>query len=348
MKRRSFLSSVAGSAFILATPAIVRAQSKRFEGVTLNLNSYGGDYDRLLVENVAKPLEQRTGLKVTYQSGTGISAVAKALASKDDPPFDILLADSPSLPDLIHAGIVDGVAAGEVPNMSKLLPGVREFGDIGVPFLTNAIILTYNSKLLKRPIASYADLSRSDLEGRVSFLSPGNVGGILTLLGLAEANGGSIDNMDPAFAELTKMRRNITAVPDTSVSLLQLFEQEEAWAGAFYDGRIYSMRASGKPMVAVVPKEGIYALYNYMCPIKNSKKRAAILAYIDQALSDEALRPMVEFFRYAPCTDVKISDAVAKDIVPYGENRKAMKPVDWTKVAAARASITERFNKTIR
>ena len=72
MNRRSFLSCLAGSAFALAAPAVVRAQSKRFEGITLNLNSFGGDYDRLLAEHVARPLEQRTGLKVVYQSGTSV------------------------------------------------------------------------------------------------------------------------------------------------------------------------------------------------------------------------------------------------------------------------------------
>jgi putative spermidine/putrescine transport system substrate-binding protein len=348
MQRRTFLKLAAASASTLAGPNILRAQSKRFDGITLELNGYGGDYNRLLTEYVAKPLEQRTGLKVSYQSGTVSSAAAKLIAARDNPPFDIIMGDSPNLPDLIKADVIEPVTAREVPNVAKILPNTREFGDYGVPFLTNAVIVTYNTKLVKTPVESYADLARPDLKDRVGLLTPENTAGLLTLVALAEANGGSLDNMNPAFAALEAMRRNIATVTPATVNLLQLFEQEEVWAGPFWDGRIYSMRSAGKPMASVVPKKGVYSLFNYLNPVKGSKKREAILAYIEQALSDDAIGPLVNFFRYAPCTDVKVPDAVAKDVVLSGSNRERMKRVDWTKVAQLRGGWAERFNRAMR
>ena len=98
MKRRSFLKLSAVSTVAFSAPAILRAQSNRFDGVTLNINGYGGDYDRLTKEYIVKPLEQRTGLKVNIQASESTSAVAQALASRDNPPFDILLTDSPIMP----------------------------------------------------------------------------------------------------------------------------------------------------------------------------------------------------------------------------------------------------------
>ena len=70
------------------------------------------------------------------------------------------------------------------------------------------------------------------------------------------------------------------------------------WAGPFFDGRTYSMRSKGKPMATVIPKEGVYSLFNYLNPVKGAGKREAMLAYIEQALSDEAVGPLVEMFRY--------------------------------------------------
>jgi putative spermidine/putrescine transport system substrate-binding protein len=348
MQRRTFLGLTALSTFSVAAPAVVRAQGKRFEGVTLNLNGYGGDYNRLLTEYVAKPLEARTGLKVSYQSGTVQSAVAKLIASRENPPFDLIMADSPNIPELIKNDIIEPVSAAEVPNIRKLLPKVREFGDYGVPFLTNSVILTYNTKLVKEPIASYTDLARPDLKDRVGLLTPENTGGLLSLIAFGESNGGGLDNMEPAFKALAAMRSNISTVTPATVNLLQLFEQEEVWAGPFFDGRTYSMRAKGKPMATVVPKEGVYSLFNYLNPVKGAGKREAMLAYIEQALSDEAVGPLVDFFRYGPCTDIKLSEAVSKDVVLSGATRDRMKPVDWAKVAEKRGAWAADFNRAMR
>ncbi len=348
MKRRTFLGLSAAAVGALAAPSIVRAQAKRFEGVTLTMNGYGGDYSRILGEFVAKPLEEKTGLKVVYQNGTVSSAVAKLVASRDNPPFDLIMADSPNIPDLIKNDLVEPLTVKNIPAIENLLPGVREFGDFGVPFLTNAVVLTYNTKLVKEPVTSYADLARPDLKDRVGLLTPENTAGVLSLIALAEANGGSLDNMEPAFQALERMRPNISTVTPATVNLLQLFQQEEVWAGPFWDGRIFSMRASGKPMATVVPKEGVYALYNYLNPVKGTKNKEAVLAYIEQALSPEAVGALVEFFRYAPTTTVAIPDAVAKDVVLYGPARDKLRKVNWEKVAALRGGWTEGFNRAIR
>src|SRR4051794_2228217 len=121
MKRRTFLQAAGASAATIGAPAIIRAQSKRFEGVVIRTNGYGGDYDRILKEYVAKPLEESTGLKVEYQASTMAAAVAKFIASRDNPPFDMLMADSPNLPELMSAGVAEQLTVKEVPNIAKLL-----------------------------------------------------------------------------------------------------------------------------------------------------------------------------------------------------------------------------------
>ena len=55
MKRREILQLAGASAATLAAPTIVRAQTKRFEGITIRTNGYGGDYDRILKEYGGDP-----------------------------------------------------------------------------------------------------------------------------------------------------------------------------------------------------------------------------------------------------------------------------------------------------
>ncbi|WP_265975653.1 extracellular solute-binding protein [Brucella intermedia] len=346
MHRRSFIALAATS--ILAAPSILRAQDRKFEGITLQVNGYGGDYDRLMTELISVPLERRTGLKVSYTPGASAAAVAKVIATPNSPPFDILLCDSPSLPELVAAQSIQPISASEVAGVGKLIPGIREFGDFGLPISLAASTLTYNTDLVKEPLAALSDLARPDLAGGVGLFNLENNGGLLLLIALAVANGGSLDNMDPGFEAFGKIYPNVVSLTPSTVNLQQLFQQGEAVAGAFWDGRLHSMRAAGVPMAMVSPTEGLYAGRTYFCPVKNSRHPEAVLAFLDQAMSDEFIGGMAKFFRYGPTTNVKLDEDVAASILTHGDGLKKLKPVDWTKVAANRSAWFTRFNREFR
>src|SRR5207248_3039323 len=113
MKRRQLLSLTAATS-ALAFPAILRAQDKRFAGITLRMNGYGGDWDRIILEKIGQPLERKTGLQVTITPGTTTAALAKLLASPDDPAFDIIMMDSPAMPELVRTQAVRPVTTSDV------------------------------------------------------------------------------------------------------------------------------------------------------------------------------------------------------------------------------------------
>jgi putative spermidine/putrescine transport system substrate-binding protein len=346
MKRRTFLKGLASAT--LAAPLPLRAQTKRFEGITLNVNSYGGDYDRIMTETIAKPLAESTGLRIVYTPGSSTAAVAKILASPGAAPFDIVLCDSPNMPDLIKAQAIDPVSVGALPGAKKLLPRMREFGEFGLPYSIASIVLTYNTNRIKTPIESYADLAEPALKGRVAMFNLENTGGMLYFIALAEAGGGSVENVEPAFAAISRMKDNIISVTPATVSLIQMLEQEEAWAAALWDGRIHAMRKAGRPMALVRPKEGVYSLFSYASPVKGSKHPEAVQAYLDQAMSDDAIAGLAKFFRYGPTTTVDLGQE-GRDIITYGEEAVAqIKTVDWAKVSERRSDWLNRFNREMR
>lgn len=347
MRRRTFLQSAAITLATgaLAAPSAVRAQEKRFAGVTLNINGYGGDYDRILKETVAQPLSERTGLSVTFTPSTASAATARIIASPDNPPFDLVMCDSPNMPDLIKANAIAPIAL-DSKIVAKMNPAVREFGDYGVPMSVAAMVITYNQKQVKAPIQSFEELARPDLEGRVAMLNLENSGGVLYFLALAEAGGGGVDNVAPAFEALRKIKPNLTSVTPSTVNLLQLFEQEEAWAGPFWDGRVFSMQKAGKPMALVEPKEGLYALRSYVSPVKGTRNPEAVNAYLEQLLTGNFIPELSRFFGYVPTTDAQLPAEVASNLIPYGaKGLQNLRPIDWEKVAAHRGEWLSQFNR---
>ncbi|MBT1516678.1 extracellular solute-binding protein [Bradyrhizobium sp. SRL28] len=216
MRRRDFLALGAASALAAVAAPAVHAQQKKFSGVTLRINGYGGTYDKALIEGVAKPLEESTGLKIEYIPSSPSADIAKLLSNKSNPHIDLLMADSPLIPQAIAGGILETFVASDAPNLSRVLPGFREFGDYGAPFSVASIVPVYNSNTVKPPLTSFSDIARPDLKGKVSTMPANNYTGWMVLLALAEGNGGSLANMDPAFKIIAAAKDNIVATPPNS------------------------------------------------------------------------------------------------------------------------------------
>lgn len=255
MKNNASPKMMLAAAFLVAGTAAGSAQDKKFEGVTLQINGYGGQWDEILAEYVSKPLEEKYGLKVEFQPGGSSAAVARLIASAGNPPFDMIMVDSPSIPDLIAAGVIDEVTAEQVPNLAKVLDGKREFGGYGVPYTTSSLVVSYNKELTDVTVNSLGDLANEKLSGRVGMFNLENTGGLLYMLALAKANGGDEQNMDPAFQALQAIKPNIATVTSSTTTLNQLFDQGEIWAGTLWSGRAFAMKKADRPIETAIPAE---------------------------------------------------------------------------------------------
>ncbi|APG14967.1 hypothetical protein BKD09_42275 [Bradyrhizobium japonicum] len=349
MKRRTFLkfttTAVAGS---LAAP-YVHAQSKKFAGVTLRVNGFGGLYDETLRKCVGAPLEEKYGLKVQFIAGSQSADLVKLIANRDNPPYDLFQADSAYMVELLKAGVIEEIKDSDVPNIKRILPEFREYGDHGVPYSVASSIPVYNSKYIKQPLTSYSDIARSDLAGRAVIPSPVQDSISLYLLGIADENGGSISNMDPAFQVMAAAKPNIVALAQTTVAELQMFESEEVYAGIFWDSRAHELRTKGFPIVTVIPPKGLYSICSYFNVVKGMKYPEAAHAFAQQLLSDEGMSGLPQALGIGVTTDVKLPDEIQKNLVYNSPKRIALKKkVDWQKWMADRGTRIERINKIIR
>lgn len=177
----------------------------------------------------------------------------------------------------------------------------------------------------------------------------GSIANTLALLGMAEENGGSISNMEPAFKILEAAKPNIIALAQTTVAELQMFQNEEAYAGTFWDGRAHELRTKGVPIVTVVPSQCIYATTDYINVVKGMKYPEAAYAYAEQVLSDQGILATPQAFRYGATTDVKLPEEIRQDLLFNTPERNGLKKkIDWEKLWATRSSLIERTNRIFR
>jgi spermidine/putrescine-binding protein len=348
MRRRPFLKLASTFAATAVAAPYVHAQSKKFAGVTLRINGYGGTYDSALTANVANPLEEKYGLKVRFIAGSTDADLVKTVASRDNPPYDLFMGDSPHMAQLTEASMLEQISPSDVPNFARVFPNFREFGNYAAPFSVATVVPIYNSKLVKEPMTSYSDIARPDLKGRVVVARPGSTPAALMMLGIAHENGGSMTNMEPAYKVMANAKANIMAMPPTTVTQLQLFMDEEGTAGVFWDGRAHEMRTKGKPIVTVFPKTGVYGVTSYTAILKGCKYREAANAYIDQLLSDQGMLAIPNALRYGVTTDVKLSDELKSELLFNSPERVALKqPVDWSQLMKLRGEWGEKVNKIL-
>ncbi|WP_342734287.1 extracellular solute-binding protein [Bradyrhizobium sp. B117] len=348
MKRRTFLKfTTAAAAGAVAAP-YVHAQSKKFAGITLRLNGWGGAWDEAITKSVAAPLEEKYGLKVEMAVGAQATQFVKLVADKDNPPFDLFQCDSSVMVELLKAGAIEEIKASDVPNVERILPGFREFGDYGVPFSFAAIGPAYNPKFIKKPLTSYSDMARPDLKGRVA-LYPATATASLYLLGFAEENGGSISNMEPAWKILEAAKPNIATLVQGNTPLMQMYQSEESYAGIFWYGGAYELKRKGFAIEFAVPAAGIYAPLTYLNVVKGMKFPEAAHAFAEQLLSDQGMLALPEAIRQEVTIDVKLPEDLRRDLLFTSPERIALKKsVDWEKWTAGRSARIEQFNRIIR
>ncbi|MER9751354.1 extracellular solute-binding protein [Mesorhizobium sp. M0140] len=349
MKRRAFLKfATMASASALAAP-YVHAQSKKFSGITLRMNGFGGLWDETIIKTVVGPLEERTGMKIQFTPGSQSTELVKLIASRENPPYDIFQADSAYMVELLKNDLIEEFSERDIPSVKRILPGFQEYGNFGIPFAVSSVVPVYNSESVKQPLTSYSDIARPDLVGQVVLPAPTFDTTSLYLLGIAEENGGSISNMEPAYNVLADAKPNIVALAQATVAQLQMFQNQEASAGIFWDGRAYELRSKGVPMVTVVPPQGIYSINNYVTIVKGTKHPEAIHEFAEQFLSDKSMLGLPAAFRYAATTDVKLPDEYRQDLLYNSPERLSLrKNIDWNKWIADRNERIERVNKVLR
>ena len=104
---------------------------------------------------------------------------------------------------------------------------------------------------------------------------------------------------------------------------------------------------TGFPVEFVYPKEGGYALGVAACPIEGSKNAAEANAFIQFMLSPAIQKVMATGAGFGPANVTVTLTPDEQKGLPYGEDVKKLKAVDWDIANAKREEWTRRWNREV-
>lgn len=344
---RTVLTAAMVAAAMLATAMPAGAQPQE-----LVVSSFGGAWTENHQKFVIEPFEKKYGVKVRLVTGYSADIMAQLRAQKDSPQMDIVHFSGGQEASAAAEGLLSPIKPDELPvypDLYKVAVQNIEKGE-GPAFSVAAIGLLYNRDKVGEAPTSWKDLLDKRFAGRVLITDISNSYGLLGLLGLNHALGGTLENIQPGLDAIAKLLADDDEVVSKSPEVRQLFAQGAVDVGAYANDHAYRLREAGAPIEFVMPDEGAAASFLTISLVANrpAENRDLALKFIDFSLQPEAMIGWAEAARYSPTNrQVKLPPEIAKDLI-YGEEAiSKLVAFDALTIGEKKSEWIEAWNKLL-
>jgi putative spermidine/putrescine transport system substrate-binding protein len=283
--------------------------------LTISVYSFAQDaYKAALYD----PFEEICGCELVIETGNSVERMAKIEANAADPVIDMAVISSHDALSLARKGLLAPLEMSKIPNQAKLYPAAQDpIGDnmaVGYTFYASSIV--YRKDLVQ--IESWADLLSDKLAGNVALPNITGTQGPLTLMMLAEASGGNMDDFSGVISDIGAHADDIVTFYSRSSELAQLMNQEEVIAAPVGRFAWSRFKSSPLPFAWAEPAEGQAGGMNVMLMTKGNGNEELAYQLMDYWLSTEVQTRIAEALIDSPAnTEVVVSAEVA-DNLTYG------------------------------
>lgn len=319
------------------------------QGKSVSATTYPGAWESAHRSILVPAFQKAAGGTTNLVASLAVDTVSKIIAAKANPPYDVIILDEgPYLAALQH-DIFEKIPTAKMPNLKDIPQKFIDPRGLGV-FVSGQIIgLAYNTDKIKKPPTSWNDLLKPEYKGRVGLASMGSTLMSAWMVEIARLNGGSEENLEPAFAFVKKLLPNVGAVAANPGALASLFQQGQIDISVHYNNNVGDMAAKGVPIALTKPDTGWLLIQSTMHIVKNSKNQDLAAAYINAAISEDVQTRMGDAPYFIVPTNQKVKfskglQAQAKDMAEL----QAFKTIDWTKLNPRRSEYIDRFNREVR
>jgi putative spermidine/putrescine transport system substrate-binding protein len=342
--RRRALKSLAVLGASSLAPSIAFGQSKAIAATT-----YPGAWEEAHRSILVSAFRKQTGASVNLVASLAVDTVSKLIASKANPAYDVIILDEGPYLNALQHDIFEKVPTAMVPNLKDIPAKFVDPRGLGV-FCSGQIIgIAYNTDKIKNPPKSWNDLLAPEYKGRVGLASMGSTLVSAWMAHMAKLNGGSEDNMEPAFAWLKKLMPNVGAVAANPGALATLFQQGQIDISVHYNNNVGDMQSKGVPIALTAPDTGWILIRSSMHIVKGSKNVDLAAAYLDASISPEVQSKMGDAPYVLVPTNSKVP--LSKPLQYYAKNfaeLDKMNTVDWAKLNPRRPEYIDRFNREVK
>jgi putative spermidine/putrescine transport system substrate-binding protein len=341
LRRRDFLDRASRISLgaMLGLPGLISSVLPAIaDPSVLKITHFGGPY-QILGDIIAKPYDQATHEKITYDVEISPSAVAKIQTQKSDPPFDVVMLSRAWGLRALRTGLLMRIAASEFPEAAHVLPDIVPAGGWGVGTILDTIDLMVDTNQIKAPVTSWLDLWRGDMKGKI--MLPAAVNGA-TAMGffvcLVRAIGGDIKSeaaVNEAFARLKALKPAVRSFFSDGAQPNLLIERGDIAVAPQFGIRIVNTTLKIPSIIKATPKEGVLAVPYDLCIPVNCRNAMAAKAYINFTLTKPIQESMVTKLLATPVRDdvaipASIAPLVKSDRIFFqDEEYAAMKQREW-------------------
>lgn len=315
--------------------------------IEMAMISYAGPSQEPHKLYIVDPMEAKyPGLKIRLVPSESQDVVAQIKASATNPPYDLMPNGEPPHLNLIKDGLLEKVDPGKVPNLAQIDKSfVEKSQGYGVPVTYQLIGLAYNKDIVKEAPTDWSDIWKEEFAGKVGLTPPSSNLGLGFLVNTAKQNGGSEENLEPAFQKIAEIENAIIAPNPTA--LAQLFEREEIVIAPLWATDAAVLASKGLNIGFVKPESGPIAIVSCVSKITNTKYPKLGDEILNMLCSEEyQTKAAAAPYFFGPTNqNVQVPEEAREYIPGTPEEVASLQTIDWTVIVPKRAEILDTWNK---
>ena len=309
--------------------------------------TFGGTFVDNSKKCHAAAFEKATGSTVKYVLGSSVQTAAKMRAAGSRAEFDVAYMDSQIVKQVKAEGLLQPLEPARIEHWNDLYDASRDKDGYWVSMMFAGTIITYNTNLVKTPPTSWADLWKPEWKGKLAIPDISGTSGQQFLMAAARINGGSVENIDPGFEAIKKLKPNVQMMYTQPDQIIPLFERGDIALAVWYTDRTGAAALRGVPVAAAYPSEGAIGIVPTVSVPKASTKRDLAQKYIATLLAPEGQLCFGQSQFAGPTNKkVQLPPDLAK-LVPYGPLVQRMFFPDTDLVARKFPEWSERWGREI-
>lgn len=311
----------------------------------------GGSVEKALRDTVFPSFAKKTGMRVQYVAGNSTDILAKLQAQAGKQQIDVAMIDDGPMAQAVSLGFCRDLDIGDVKRdlyKVALFPDGKSvaYGLLGSGFV-------YNTEAFKKngwaAPTSLADLSDPKFANKIVIPPLNNTYGVLTLVQVSKANGGSESNIDPGFRVFTnKIAPNVLAFEPSPGKMTELLQSGQAVLAVWGSSRAKALADTGFPAGFVYPKEGGAVIATGICPVNGGASKPEAQAFIRYLLQPDMQVEMAKASGLAPVNRNAKLPPEAQVGMPYGEDQvNKLVTVDWSTINKNRGVWNQRWTREV-
>jgi putative spermidine/putrescine transport system substrate-binding protein len=334
-----------------SSEAPVEEETPDFNGAELVVATWGWAEAGLKALSADFEAKYNCTIVVDPTSGNG-DRLNKLIAEKDDPTADVALLTKSFAETGNQQGLFETIDTNVVTSLGDLYDFAVNADGYGPCYSLCRYGIMYNADALTAAgldaPTSYQDLFDDKYAGMVALPDMTSTAGPYMLVAMAEAMGGSQEDVSAAMTLMQEKKDNIAIWYTTSSDVVTAFTTGEIAITVFMDINMPGLTESGLNMVWVDASEGSFAAPATVNVVKNCKNPELAQLFVEYLICEDTQNKIAEVINEAP---VNKNATMAEDLQSYlafgADAMGALKEFDDAYISTAKAEWIDTFQRTV-